>query len=132
MSLHREPMPPYESWIERQIREAQARGDFDDLPGTGKPLPDLDAPRDDLWWVKKLMRRENLSLTPPLLALRKDREAALGRALEAGSEAEVRGIIAEVNARIRDFNARPAAGPASDLVPLDVEGVVERWRARQG
>jgi hypothetical protein len=28
----------WESWIDQQILEAQARGDFDNLPGTGKPL----------------------------------------------------------------------------------------------
>jgi DnaJ family protein C protein 28 len=28
----------WESWIDHQIREAQDRGEFDDLPGKGKPL----------------------------------------------------------------------------------------------
>lgn len=28
----------WESWIDEQIREAEARGDFDNLPGKGKPL----------------------------------------------------------------------------------------------
>ncbi len=28
----------WESWVDQQIREAQERGDFDNLPGTGKPL----------------------------------------------------------------------------------------------
>jgi DnaJ family protein C protein 28 len=28
----------WESWIDEQIHEAQERGDFDDLPGKGKPL----------------------------------------------------------------------------------------------
>ena len=28
----------WESWIDQQIREAQDRGEFDDLPGKGKPL----------------------------------------------------------------------------------------------
>ncbi len=28
----------WESWIDQQIREAEARGDFDNLPGKGKPL----------------------------------------------------------------------------------------------
>ena len=28
----------WESWIDQQIREAQERGKFDDLPGRGKPL----------------------------------------------------------------------------------------------
>ena len=29
----------FESWVERQVREARERGAFDDLPGAGKPLP---------------------------------------------------------------------------------------------
>ena len=29
----------WESAVEQQIREAQGRGDFDNLPGLGKPLP---------------------------------------------------------------------------------------------
>jgi DnaJ family protein C protein 28 len=28
----------WESWIDQQIREAQERGEFDDLPGKGRPL----------------------------------------------------------------------------------------------
>jgi DnaJ family protein C protein 28 len=28
----------WESWIDQQIREAEERGDFDDLPGKGRPL----------------------------------------------------------------------------------------------
>ena len=32
-------LPVWESAVERQIREAQERGDFDDLPGRGRPLP---------------------------------------------------------------------------------------------
>ena len=28
----------WESWIDEQVREAQERGDFDDLPGKGSPL----------------------------------------------------------------------------------------------
>ena len=27
-----------ESWIDQQIREAQERGEFDNLPGKGRPL----------------------------------------------------------------------------------------------
>ena len=36
------PFQNYESWIDRQIRQAQERGDFDNLRGQGAPL----APRD--------------------------------------------------------------------------------------
>jgi hypothetical protein len=32
---------PYESWVDRQIREAIERGEFDNLPGQGKPIKGL-------------------------------------------------------------------------------------------
>lgn len=33
-------------------------GEFDDLPGAGKPLEDLDIVYDPAWWVRKWVRRE--------------------------------------------------------------------------
>jgi hypothetical protein len=45
-------------YVERKIREAIARGEFDDLPGSGDPIPDLDD--DPMWWVKKWVERERL------------------------------------------------------------------------
>jgi hypothetical protein len=117
-----------ETWIDRQIREAQERGAFDDLPGAGKPLPDLDRPRDDLWWVKRLMRREGLSITPPLLELRRDREDARRLALDAATEAEARDRLEEINARIRAHNATAVSGPPSNLAPIDVDAVLWAWR----
>jgi DnaJ-like protein len=45
---------------ENRIREAMEEGKFDDLPGLGKPIPDIDEPYDPLWWVKKWVRREQL------------------------------------------------------------------------
>ena len=53
------------TWVERQIREAAERGEFDNLPGAGKPIADLDKPHDELWWVKDKLRREQLSYLPP-------------------------------------------------------------------
>lgn len=46
--------------VEKLIEEARARGEFDNLPGAGKPIPDLDVAYDELWWVRKWMERENL------------------------------------------------------------------------
>jgi hypothetical protein len=44
--MARKPLAaPFESWIEQQIREAQERGLFDDLPGTEGPPTTL-APLD--------------------------------------------------------------------------------------
>ena len=42
-----------ESLVERQIREAQERGEFENLPGAGKPLRGLGGADDPDWWVKQ-------------------------------------------------------------------------------
>ncbi|MBB6345941.1 DnaJ family domain-containing protein [Nonomuraea muscovyensis] len=120
----------FESWIDRQIREAEERGEFDDLPGKGKPLPDLDKPYDEMWWIKQKMRSEGLSMPlPPTLALRKEAEEALEEAARARSESEARRIVEDVNDRIREAIRTGLAGPPLNLVPYDVEKVVARWRA---
>jgi hypothetical protein len=46
---------------ENRIREAIENGEFDDLPGLGKPIPDIDEPYDPMWWVKQWFRREKLA-----------------------------------------------------------------------
>ena len=43
---------------ERRIQEAIESGDFDDLPGTGKPLPGAGTPDDELWWLRSFLERE--------------------------------------------------------------------------
>lgn len=45
---------------DNRIRQAMEEGQFDDLPGAGKPIPDIDEPYDSLWWVKKWIRREQM------------------------------------------------------------------------
>jgi hypothetical protein len=49
-----------ETVAENRIRQAIEEGKFDDLPGLGKPIPDIDEPYDPLWWVRQWVRREQL------------------------------------------------------------------------
>jgi hypothetical protein len=42
---------------ERRINEAIEAGEFEDLPGTGLPIADLDEPYDPDWWIKSWLRR---------------------------------------------------------------------------
>ncbi len=121
----------WESSVERQIREGIERGEFDNLPGVGKPLAGLDGPRDEDWWIKQKLRREEVSYLPPALAVRKELEVALERVAAATSEAEVRRIVTEINERIVDVNAHTITGPPSTLMTLDVELVVQRWKVAQ-
>ena len=131
MTERKPPGVRFETWVERQIREATERGEFDNLPGAGRPIADLDKPHDELWWVRQKLRRENLTYLPPTIALRKEAEEALLAAARAGSEEQVRRIVAEINARIVEGNRKAASGPPLNLAPFDVERVVRDWRERR-
>jgi hypothetical protein len=128
MTVRKPAGESWESWVDRQIREAEERGEFDDLPGTGKPLPDLHRQDDELWWVRKKLKRENLSYLPPTLHVRKELERAREQIARADSEEEVRRILGDINERIRDVNRTSLEGPPSTLMPLDDERTIREWR----
>jgi hypothetical protein len=131
MTERKPPGIGFGTWVERQIREATERGEFDNLPGAGKPIADLDKPHDELWWLKQKLRREHLSWLPPTIALRKEAEEALLAASRAGSEDQVRRIVADINRKILEGNRKAASGPPLNLMPFDVERVVRTWRERR-
>ncbi|MFD5338835.1 DnaJ family domain-containing protein [Streptomyces hawaiiensis] len=118
--------------MHKQIRDAEARGEFDRLPGAGEPLPpEVESTYDELWWVKRKLAREGFSVLPPALALRKEAEDALEAALAAPSERIVRKIIDEINPKIREMMFKPPPGPPLGKKPYDVEDVVRQWRERR-
>lgn len=119
--------------MERSIREAIERGEFAELPGTGQPIDALDGPRDELWWVKDKLRREDLHTVPPSLAVRRDRDRLLESLPTFATEVELRAAVDELNDRIRTINRLGSpSGPPTSLMPQDVEAIVERWRAQRG
>jgi hypothetical protein len=121
----------FPDWIESQIQDAQAAGAFDDLPGTGKPIADIDSPQHELAWVANYLRRENVEvapLLPPALALAKEVEALPERLSRVRSETEARRAVEDLNARIRRAYAAPADGPPMRVKAVDVELTLERWR----
>ncbi|MET4922887.1 DUF1992 domain-containing protein [Streptomyces sp. PSRA5] len=130
MTERKPPGVNFETWVDRQVREAAERGAFDNLPGAGKPLASEAAPYDELWWIKGKMEREGISYLPPTLSLRKEVEDAVAAAREAVSEAQARRIIAAVNEKIRAAVARPPAGPPLNKKPFDVEEIAAEWRER--
>jgi hypothetical protein len=129
MTERKPPKVRWESWVERKIRESMERGEFDNLPGSGRPLPDLAQPYDELWWLRKKLREEKLSIDPPAITLRKEVDSARLLIAAAGSEAEIRRLVAAINERIVYVNSHITFGPPSDMVPLDVEQVVAGWRS---
>ncbi len=132
MTERKPPGVSFETWIDRQIREATERGEFDNLPGAGKPLPGEGKPQDEMWWIKQKMLEENLAFPlPGTLALRKEAEESRAAAVGARTEAEARGIIDGMNDRIRESHGKPLSGPPLLQPLIDVEEVVADWRARQ-
>ena len=129
MSKKKPPGVSWESFVERQIREAQEAGAFDHLPGLGKPLPD--EPDDDLWWVKNLLKRERLSILPPSLEILRTVEEGLQDLDGLRHEEDVRRAVAQLNDKIRKANFAITWGPPSTVGLLDADEVVARWRSGQ-
>jgi len=128
MTQRKPPGTSWETWIDAQIRVATEAGAFDNLPGTGKPLPNLDQAYDPLWWVKQLVQREQVSMLPPSLELLRKVERELAAIEKLDDEGTVRHRIAALNVEIAKVNATVVEGPPTRLGTLDVDQVVARWR----
>ncbi|MBA3251367.1 MAG: DUF1992 domain-containing protein [Geodermatophilaceae bacterium] len=122
----------FETWVEKQIREAKERGDFENLSGAGKPIPGRGQPDDELWWLKGYLAREQLDFAlPNSLRLRKEIEDLPGRVDRERREYAVRHVVDDLNERIHQENRLPTPGPPLNRMPVDVEAVVTAWQDRR-
>jgi hypothetical protein len=119
------------TWVDLQVRRAMERGEFDDLPGQGKPIEDLGVEHDPDWWVKKLVERENIALLPPAIALRKE-DAELDDRLDTITvEREVRRELEDFNKRVVETRRQLQGGPPVVTPTRDVDAEVAAWRDRR-
>ncbi len=120
-----------ETWVDLQVRRAMERGEFDGLPGHGKPIEGLTGDDDPDWWVRRLVERERITgVLPPSLQVRKEDAELDGRLDRLGSEDEVRREVEEFNARVRWALYRPPEGPPVVTRPRDPDAEVGRWQER--
>jgi hypothetical protein len=119
-------------WVDMQVRRAIDRGDFDNLPGAGKPIRGLGATHDPDWWVRSLIEREKITgVLPPALALRKE-DADFERILDAEvTETAVREHVADFNRRVVAARRQLLGGPPVVTRTRDVDEEVAAWRARR-
>jgi hypothetical protein len=97
----------WDTWVDRAIREAQRRGDFDNLPGAGKPLAIDDNPfAGELGTAFGLLK--NAGMAPPWIELDKEVRAA---------EAALREQRERIGRRLRERLASVAA--VSDAAESD-------------
>jgi hypothetical protein len=119
------------TWVDLQIRQAQERGEFDNLPGAGKPIEGLGGEHDPDWWLKKLVERERIAVLPPSIALRKE-DAELDERLDKlNVEKDVRREVEEFNERVIRARYSLSAGPPLITMPRDVDATVEAWSERR-
>ncbi|WBB76541.1 DUF1992 domain-containing protein [Micromonospora sp. WMMD1128] len=121
----------WEAAVEAQIRSAQERGEFDNLPGAGKPIPGRDAPYDEGWWIRGFMEREQIPsdlMLPTPLQLRRRIEQLPDEVRDLPTEEAVRSYVAVLNAEVVAWLRTPT-GPRVVVRPVDVDEVVRRWRA---
>ncbi len=120
-----------QTWVDVQVRRAMERGEFDDLPGAGKPIEGLGGDHDPDWWIKRLVERERITVLPPALQLRKD-DAELDGLLDGlAAEREVRAAVEDFNARVIRARYTPVDGPPLITMPRDVEATVAAWQERR-
>jgi len=120
-----------QTWVDVQIRQAMERGEFENLPGYGKPIEGLGEHHDPDWWLKKLVERERITVLPPSVALRKE-DAELDATLDrCFSEAEVRHHVEDFNSRVIRARYSLSPGPPLVTMPRDVDATVEAWKERR-
>ncbi len=114
------------------VREAIARGDWDNLKYAGKPIPGLGEVHDPDWWVKGLIERENLTgLGPKAISLRTEDAELDDRLDRVYTEKQVRDMVTDFNRRVIEARRQLLGGPPVITKTRDVDGEVERWRQRR-
>jgi len=140
-------MKRWESLIDQKIREAMEQGEFDDLPGKGKPIDTSENPFEDpeLRLAHRMLR--NAGFAPSWIEERKDIDAefenarqqlsrarsvlqnALGTDNQTGAQVRwekaltsLREQAGELNQRIVKWNLKvPAAGFQRSLIDIEKE-----------
>lgn len=115
----------WEDLAEKRILDSQTQGDFDGL-AYGQPLPD-EAWSED--WLTQKLKREQIAMLPPGLALRAEFFKRLGEAMNRDQEADARRGLEELNIFVRREMYSVVWGPPANVQPVDVEEKLAEWRA---
>ena len=130
MTERKPPSMEINDWVEAQIKQAQNRGEFENLAGAGKPLPKLADAHDSDWWVKDFIKREKIeadALLPPTMLLRKEKAVIREKVAKMRTETEVRDYLEDLNKRIL-LQVRDATGPVIPVGKTDEDAVLRDWR----
>jgi len=120
------------AYVEVAIQQAIRRGDFDNLPGAGKPLEGLGDHHDPDWWIRRKIESEKLTgLGPPALMLRVESAEFADRIDELSREDDVREFVEDFNRRVVEARRQLLGGPPVVTPTRDADEEVRAWRARR-
>ncbi|MFC4336550.1 DnaJ family domain-containing protein [Salininema proteolyticum] len=125
MSGHRE------RGVESAIEQAIRQGAFDDLPGAGKPLENLDT--SEGWWLRQKSTREKIGeeALPATIRLRKELDELEDRADGFTKESDLREYLEDLNARLKKALMYPGDGPPINRGLVDIDEEVAAWSDRK-
>ena len=120
------------AYVETAIQQAIRRGEFDNLPGAGTPLPGLNGRHDPDWWIRRKIESEQLTgLGPPALTLRSE-DAGLDDRLDSmHREQDVRAAIDDFNLRVKEARRQLLGGPPVVTQLRDPDNEVRAWHERR-
>jgi len=130
MGERKPPGVSWESWTEHLVRRGLEEGELDAPSLHGKPIPSIDQPRDENWWLRRKLRQENVQFEVPQLAIRDERARVLAAIEALDDEGEVRAELEALNERIRHVNRTVVSGPPTTVTVLDVDALLTDWRDR--
>ena len=116
------------------IQQSMRRGDFDNLPGAGKPLPGIrtDSRHDPDWWMRRKIEREQLRGIGPAAYTLRTEDAELDAKLDALHRADdVRTVLDDFNLRVIEARRQLLGGPPVVTNPRDVDAEVAAWEERR-
>jgi TusA-related sulfurtransferase len=113
--------------VERRIQEAQAQGEFENLPGEGKPLRLEDDSRipEDLRLAYKILR--NANCLPPELELKKEIRQMEDLLESIPDEKEKYRQIKRINFKIMQLNMMGNRSPLLEETQIYYNKLVKRF-----
>ena len=112
--------------IEQKIREAQMKGEFDDLPGMGKPVEiedDRHVP-EDLRMAYKILK--NANCLPPEIELKKEIRQMEDMLVNLSDEKEKYRQIKKINFKITQLNMLRKTSPLLEDTEIYYRKIVEK------
>ena len=116
----------YQKLIEKKIKEAKERGEFDNLPGQGKPLNLDDDSRvpEDLRLAYKILK--NADCLPPEIQLRKEIRQMEDMLEKIPDERERYRQIKRINLKIMQLNMMGRKSPLLEENQIYYQKVIDK------